>query len=158
MRPKGSADLLSDGRGRALKLVGEKLSLNELAHRLCSKFRYVLAESLVATRRRSPQGGILCRSSEKTRATLRVPAGQDPTQGRHRQWLPHRIVDDGGDSQDLPRAVPVQTPLANSCSWFQSIHRKPERRALERDEEAIRERGKRKDWLRVKKTSGWRPI
>src|ERR1700693_460794 len=109
MRPEGSADLISDRRGRALKLLGEKLSLNEVAHRLCCKFRYVLAECLVATRRRSPQAGFLCRSSEKTRATLRVPADQeDPTQGRHRQWLPHRIVDDRGDSQDLPRAVPLQ--------------------------------------------------
>ena len=34
MRPKGSADLLSDRRRRALKLLGEQLSLNEVARRV----------------------------------------------------------------------------------------------------------------------------
>ena len=34
MRPKGSAELLSDRRRRALKLLGEKLSLNEVARRI----------------------------------------------------------------------------------------------------------------------------
>ena len=46
MRPKGSADLLSDRRRRALKLLGEKLSLNEVAsaHPLRCQFCYALAE------------------------------------------------------------------------------------------------------------------
>src|SRR2546429_309949 len=34
MRPKGSAELLSDRRRRALKLLREKLSLNEVARRI----------------------------------------------------------------------------------------------------------------------------
>ena len=34
MRPKGSADLLSDRRRRALKLLDEEFSLNEVARRL----------------------------------------------------------------------------------------------------------------------------
>jgi hypothetical protein len=34
MRPKGSADLLSDRRRRALKLLDEDLSLNEVARRV----------------------------------------------------------------------------------------------------------------------------
>ena len=43
----------------------------------------------------------------------------------------------------------------HSLSWS---HQKPEKRAVERDEEAI-EQWKRKDWPRVKKTlRGWAPI
>ena len=34
MRPKGSAELLSDRRRRALKLLDEEFSLNEIARRL----------------------------------------------------------------------------------------------------------------------------
>jgi len=34
MRPKGSAELLSDRRRRALKLLDEDLSLNEVARRV----------------------------------------------------------------------------------------------------------------------------
>src|SRR5215831_3878788 len=34
MRPRGSAELLSDRRRRALKLLREKLSLNEVARRI----------------------------------------------------------------------------------------------------------------------------
>src|SRR5260370_39637409 len=34
MRPKGSAELLSDRRRRALKLLGAKFSLNEVARRI----------------------------------------------------------------------------------------------------------------------------
>ena len=34
MRPKGSADLLSDRRRRALKLLDDDLSLNEVARRV----------------------------------------------------------------------------------------------------------------------------
>src|SRR5205809_7173855 len=34
MRPKGSAELLSDRRKRALKLLDEEFSLNEIARRL----------------------------------------------------------------------------------------------------------------------------
>jgi len=44
--------------------------------------------------------------------------------------------------------------LMHSLNWS---HQKPEKRAVERDEEAI-ERWKRKDWPRVKKTlRGWVP-
>jgi transposase len=45
--------------------------------------------------------------------------------------------------------------LMHSLKWS---HQKPEKRASERDEEAI-ERWKRQDWPRVKKTlRGWAPI
>jgi transposase len=44
--------------------------------------------------------------------------------------------------------------LMHSLHW---THQKPEKRAIERDDEAI-ERWKRKDWPRVKKTlRGWGP-
>jgi transposase len=45
--------------------------------------------------------------------------------------------------------------LMHSLHW---THQKPERRAVERDEQAI-QRWKRRDWPRVKKTlRGWAPI
>jgi transposase len=45
--------------------------------------------------------------------------------------------------------------LMRELGW---THQKPERRAIERDEEAI-ERWKRRDWPRIKKTlRGWVPI
>jgi hypothetical protein len=50
--------------------------------------------------------------SEEAHAKLRAWAAQDLTEGRRRQWLPHRIVDDEaggrGDSKNLSRAVPFQ--------------------------------------------------
>src|SRR6266699_3489817 len=110
MRPKGSAELLSDRRKRALKLLDEEFSLNEIARRL-----HCAASSVMRWRnewRRFPAGAILSGSSEKAHAKPRAPAAQDLTEGRRCQRLPHRIVDDkasgGGGSKNLSRAVPFQ--------------------------------------------------
>jgi hypothetical protein len=50
--------------------------------------------------------------SEEAHAKPRAWAAQDLTEGHHRQWLPHRILDDEaggrGDSKNLSRAVPFR--------------------------------------------------
>ena len=67
---------------------------------------------MAAAWRPVPPGGILPGSSEKTHATARAPAGQDLAERGHRQWVPHRVVDDesGGrsNSQDFSPTVPFQ--------------------------------------------------
>src|SRR5437879_4620370 len=114
MRPKGSAELLADRRRRALKLLGAKLSLNEVARRISCAASSLLAsrESSRTTRRESHLERIGAASSEKTHATPRASAGPDLASRSRCPWLPHRIVDDqasgGSDSKELPRAVPFQ--------------------------------------------------
>jgi hypothetical protein len=82
MRPKGSAELLSDRRRRALKLLDEEFSLNEVARRL-----HCAASSVMRWRnewrRRFPPGAILSGSSEKAHEKPRAPAAQNLTEGRH---------------------------------------------------------------------------
>ncbi len=93
MRPKGSGEVLADRRRRALALVDDGLSLNEVARLIRREFRVRYHRNHVAR-------------------------------------------------------------LLRQLGWS---YQKPQRRALERDEEAI-DRWKRKNWPRVKKTlRGWVP-
>ncbi len=138
MRPKGSADLLSDRRRRALKLLRAELSLNEVARRIRC------AASSVRPRR-------LTRRQEKrlVRILLR---GALANGYRTEVWTTKRVAEVIEKTFHVPCHYNTAGKLLHRLDW---TPQKPERRALERDEQAI-QRWKKKVWPRVKKTPrGW---
>ena len=162
-RPKGSADLLSARRRRALALLKSGLSLREVARRI-----ECVASSVMrwrnAWRRRgadalkvgaSPGRPRKLKAAQQRRL-LRVLLKGPLAHGYNTNvWTTARIA------QVITREFGVKYHrdhvgrLMHSLNWS---HQKPEKRAVERNEAAI-EQWKRKDWPRVKKTlRGWAPI
>jgi transposase len=161
-RPKGSADLLEDRRRRALALLDAGYSLNEVGRRIgCAAVSVMRWRD---ARRRQGDSVFEVRFSpgrpwklgEKERKRLvRLLLKGPLAQGyRTNLWTTARIA------ELIRREFGVEYHrdhigrLMHGLGW--SVQ-KPERRALERDEEAI-ERWKHKDWPRIKKTlRGWAP-
>ena len=156
MRPKGSAELLSDRRRRALELLGENLSLNEIARRIGCAASSVMrwrnawrrhgADALKV--RFSPGRPKRLTPRQEQRLVRILLRGALACGYRTELWTTKRV------------AEVIQRTFHVSCHYNTAgnlLHRinwtpqKPEGRALERDERAI-ERWKRKDWPRVKKT------
>jgi transposase len=163
MRPRGSAELIEDRRHRALRLLDEGLSLNEVGRRIGCAPSSVLRWR--DRRRRHGAAGLTVRSTPgrpcklsegQRRRLLRMLLKGAPAHGyRTDLWTTARIA------EVIHRAFGVRYHrdhvgrLLHNLGWSSQI---PERRALERDEERI-ERWKRKEWPRVKKTPrGWAPI
>ena len=161
-RPKGSADLLEDRRRRALALLDEGLSLNEVGRRIGCNASSVMrwrdahqrggSEALQV--RFSPGRPPKLRSTQRRSLVKLLLKGPLAHGYRTNLWTTARIA------QLIQREFGVSYHrdhigrLMESLGWS---HQKPERRALERDEEAI-ERWKQRDWPRVKKTPhGWAP-
>ncbi len=162
MRPKGSAEVLARRRRRALALLDEGLSLNEVARRMDCQASSVMRWR--DTRDRVGEkvfevGASLGRPSRLTPAQknrlLRLLLKGPFTHGYATDlWTCDRIA------RLIRREFRVRYPrdhmgrLMHQLGWS---YQKPERRALERDEEAI-DRWKRRTWPRVKKTlRGWVP-
>lgn len=163
MRPKGSAELLEDRRRRALRLLGEGRTLNDVARLITCA-----ASSVMRWRNEWRKRG---KKALKVRFSpgrpLKLPRGQ-------RQRLIVLLLKGAmanGYSTDLWTTARIAEVierhfgvcyhrdhvgrLMQNLGWS---HQKPERRALERNEEAI-ERWKRHRWPQVKKTpQGWAPI
>ncbi len=162
MRPQGSAKVLENRRRRALALLEEGLTLNEVGRRLACA-----ASSVMRWRdafRRQGQRALKVRSS---------PGRPPKLTSRERDRLVRLLIEGPlahGWRTDLwttPRVAKVIRKhfnvryhpdhvgrLLHKLGW---TPQKPESRALQRDEQAI-ERWKRKDWPRVKKTPrGWAP-
>ena len=162
-RLKGSGDLLEDRRKRALALLDSGYSLNEVGRRIGCH-----ASSVMRWRDCRRRGGT---RALRVRCSPGRPLKLDPTkrkrlvdlllqgpiaQGyRTNLWTTARIA------EVIRREFGVQYHrdhvgrLMHSLQWSPQ---KPERRALERNEQAI-ERWKQKDWPRIKKTlRGWAPI
>ena len=162
-RPKGSADLLSDRRRRALALLKLGLSLNEVARRIqCAAssvrrwqdaWRRRGAEALKVGA--SPGRPPKLKAAQQHRL-LRVLLKGPLAHGYNTNvWTTARIA------AVIRREFGVRYHrdhvgrLMHSLDWS---HPKPEKRAVERNEAAI-ENWKKKDWPRVKKTlRGWVPI
>ncbi len=162
MRLRGSAELLEDRRRRALSLLDEGSSLNEVARRIgCA------ASSVMRWRDMRRGGGeraLKVRSSPgrphklvaaRCRLLLRILLQGATASGYPTQlWTTARIA------EVIRKKFRVQYHrdhvgrLMHRLGWS---HQKPQKRALERDEVKIR-RFLREDWPRVKKTRrGWVP-
>ncbi len=162
MRPRGSAELLSDRRRRALNLLREKLSLNEVARRIgCA------ASSVMRWRnawRRRGADALKVRFSPgrprrltpgQERRLVRVLLGGAVAHGyRTELWTTKRVAEVIQRTFHVPCHYNTAGQLLHRINWSPQ---QPEGRALERDEGAV-ERWKREDWPRVKKTPrGWVP-
>lgn len=162
MRPTGSAELLSDRRRRALNLLREKLSLNEVARRIGCAASSVMrwrnawrrrgAEALQV--RFSPGRPRRLTPHQERRRVRMLLRGALARGYRTELWTTKRVA------EVIQRTFHVPCHYNTAGQLLHRIHcspPKPEGRALERDERAI-ERWKRKDGPRVKKTPrGWAP-
>jgi transposase len=162
MRPRGSADLLEDRRRRALALVDEGLSLNEVGRRIgCS------ASSVKRWRDTRPRVG---QKALKVRFSPGRPPKLSRAQGRQLVSVLLKGAMASGYSTQLWTTARVAEViwkafrvryhrdhvgrLLHSLGWS---HQKPQKKALERNQAEIR-RFLRQDWPAVKKTpSGWVP-
>jgi transposase len=161
-RPKGSADLIRDRRQRALALLDGGLSLNEVARQIRCNASSVMRWR--DARRRRGAKGLEVRFSpgrpprldrKKRKELLRVLLKGSLAEGyRTDLWTTSRIA------EVIRRRFGVKYHrdhvgrLLHQLGWSAQ---KPERRAVERDEEAIQQ-WKKKEWPRVKKTPrGWAP-
>lgn len=163
MRPKGTPEELERRRIRAVALVKTGLSLNEAARRIgCN------ASSVMRWCDAVKSGG---QKALKPRPT---PGRPPKLQAKHKPKLvkyllqgamSHGYGTDLWTTQRISELIEEKFKiryhrdhigrLMRDMGWS---HQKPERRAVERNDEAI-EQWKRKDWPRIKKTPlGWTPI
>ena len=161
-RPKGSADLLEDRRKRALKLLDAGYSLNEVG-----KLVGCNASSVMRwrdTRRRGGSKALRVRFSpgrplklsQKQRKLLVQVLLKGPVAKGYATnlWTTARIAEVIGREFGVEYHRDHVGKLMHLLKWSPQ---KPERRALERNEQAIK-RWKKKDWPRIKKTlRGWTP-
>ncbi len=162
MRLKGSADVLEARRQRAIKLLGEELSLNEIARRIeCSPSSVMrwrdlwdaLGEEGLKVRTAS---GRPPKMSERQKAKLVKLLLQGPIAFGWRTdvWTTRRVAELIQKEFSIDYHFTQVARILHALDWSPQ---KPERRALERDEAAI-QRWKAADWRRVKKTlRGWAP-
>jgi transposase len=161
-RPKGSADLIADRRRRALELLKSGLSLNEVARRIeCAASSVMRWHD--AWRRRgaaalnvgsSPGRPQKLRPVQQRRLLKVLLKGPLAHGYNTNVWTTARIAEVIRREFGVSYHRDHIGRLMHSLNWS---HQKPEKRAIERDEEAI-DRWKRKDWPRVKKTlHGWAP-
>src|SRR6266480_4012268 len=146
-------------------------------HQVCGQFRDAVAECVATTRRRCPQGAIFSGPPEKTHQPFLLPAGESSRAARRRLtrrqekrlvrillrgalangyrtevWTTKRVAEVIEKTFHVPCHYNTAGKLLHRLDW---TPQKPERRALERDEQAIH-RWKKKVWPRVKKTPrGW---
>ncbi len=162
MRPKGSAELLSDRRKRALKLLGENWSLNEVARRIGCAASSVMRWRNAWRRRGADSLRVRFSPGRPRRLTRRqerrlvriLLRGAVANGYRTELWTMKRVAEVIEKTFHVPCHFNTAGQILHRLTW---THQKPERRALERDEKAI-ERWKRKDWPLVKKTPrGWAP-
>jgi|ERR1700688_3445036 len=162
MRPRGSADLLEDRRRRALALVDEGLSLNEVGRRIgCS------ASSVKRWRDARRRGG---QKALRVRFSPGRPPKLSRTQGRQlisvlfegamasgyatQLWTTARVAEVIWKRFRVRYHRDHVGRLLHSLGWS---HQKPQKKTLERNQADIR-RFLRRDWPALKKTpSGWVP-
>lgn len=161
-RPKGSADVIADRRRRALSLLDQNLSLNEVARRIgcqpCSVMRWR------NMRRRRGQRVFEVRSSpgrppkltrELRRRLIKLLLKGSMAHGyRTELWTCARIAELIRKEFGVRYHRDHIGRLMKALGWSSQ---KPQTRAIERDEAQI-EAWKRHHWPRVKKTPrGWVP-
>ncbi len=161
-RPRGPAEVIEARRHQALRLLGEGFSLNEVGRILD-----VAPSSVMRWRDAHESGG---EQALKVQFSPGRPATLTDRQRRKIVKLLLRGAMANGFSTELWTTQRVGSLIEQRCGVkFHRGHvarllhdlgfscQKPERRALERDEEKIEE-WKRKRWPHVKKTlRGWVP-
>ena len=156
MRPKGSAQVLSDRRRRALKLFDKVLNLNAVA-----RFLGCPASSVMRWRdqrdregdgvyevRTSPGRPPRLDASQKKILARQLLKGARDYGYRTDLWTTARIA------EVIKKTFGVRYNRDHIGRMLNSMgfsFRKPDRRALKRDEERI-ERRKQKKWPRINKT------
>lgn len=161
-RLKGSADLLEDRRRRALALLDAGHSLNEVGRRIGCNASSVMRWR--DARRRGGNGALRVRFSPgrpwklgeaRRKRLVRLLVKGPLAQGyRTNLWTTARIAELVEQEFGVRCHRDHIGRLMHSLGWSPQ---KPERRALERDEEEIA-RWKREEWPRIKKTPrGWAP-
>lgn len=162
-RLKGSADLLEDRRRRALALLDAGHSLNEVGRQIrcnpSSVMRWRDARRRGGDRalevRFSPGRPLKLDAAQRKRLVRLLLKGPMAQGYRTNLWTTARIAELVEREFGVRYHPDHIGRLMHSLGWSPQ---KPERRALERDEEEI-ERWKQKDWPRIKKTpQGWAPI
>jgi transposase len=156
MRPKGSADVLADRRRKALALVDDGLSLNEAARRLGCPASSVMRwrdqrdkeGDSVFTVRASPGRPSRLNDRQKKAIGSIILKGAIAAGYRTELWTTSRVAEviekRFGISYDRNHVGRILHAIGLSCQ-------KPDRRALERNEERI-EQWKSEEWPRIKKT------
>jgi transposase len=161
-RPKGSAELIEARRRQALRLLDEGFSLNEVGRMLGSA-----PSSVMRWRDAHNSGG---EEALKVRFSPGRPRALTNRQRKKIVKLLLKGAMANGFNTELWTTRRVANLIEHHCEvQFHRSHvarllhemgfscQKPERRALERDEEKIEE-WKRKRWPQVKKTlRGWVP-
>jgi transposase len=162
-RLKGSADLLEDRRRRALALLDDGLSLNEVGRQIgcnpSSVMRWRDARrrgGMDALQVRFSPGRPLKLVAVQRKRLVRLLLKGPMAQGyRTNLWTTPRIAEMVEREFGVRYHPDHIGRLMHSLGW---TPQKPERRALERNEEEI-ERWKQEEWPRIKKTlQGWVPI
>ena len=162
-RPKGSAELIEARRRQALRLLDEGFSLNEIGRMLGAA-----PSSVMRWRDAADSGG---EEALQVRFSPGRPAALTRSQRKKIVKLLLKGAMANGFSTELWTTRRVGSLIEEHCHvQFHRSHvarllhelgfscQKPERRALERDEQKIEE-WKRKRWPQVKKTlRGWVPI
>jgi transposase len=163
MRPRGSATVLENRRRRALALLQEGLSLNGVSRRLACAASSVMRWRNAFRRRgsqafevRSSPGRPPKLTAIQQRRLVRLLLQGPLAQGyRTDLWTTARIAEVIRKNFGVRYHPDHVGRLMHKLGW---TPQKPERRALQRDEDAVA-RWKRTEWPRIKKTPrGWAPI
>jgi transposase len=162
MRPKGSPEQLEARRRHAMALIDKGMSPAKVAHLLgcdpssVSRWRAARKRGGDAALKARPASGRPPRLAAKQKDKLLQCLLEGPMAQGYRTdlWTTKRVA------QLVEREFGVRYHrdhvgrLLHQLGWS---HQKPERRALQRDEQAIEE-WKRKEWPRIKRgRSGWAP-
>lgn len=162
MRPFGSPKQLERRRRKAMELLDQGLSLNEAARRVGANPSSVMRWR--DARNKSGEDGLKPKPapgrppkltpSQKKRLVKMLLKGAMAHGYRTELWTTARIAKLINQRFGVTYHRDHVGRLLSSLGWS---YQKPEKRALERDEQAI-EAWKKKEWPRVKKTPlGWAP-
>jgi transposase len=162
MRPKGSPDLISERRRRAISLLEEGLSLSETARRVESHPSSVMRWRNQVKRegtkafivRFSPGRPPRLTNAQMKRLVRILLKGAETAGYRTNLWTTQRIAEVIEQRFSVRYHRTQVGRLLIKMGW---TRQKPERRAIERDEARIKA-WKEQEWPRVKKTPlGWVP-
>lgn len=162
MRPFGTPKQLERRRHKAMELLDSGLSLNEVARRVGANPSSVMRWR--DNRHQHGEQGLKPKPasgrppkltpSQKKRLVKLLLKGAMANGYRTELWTTARIAELISTRFGVTYHRDHVGRLMSSLGWS---YQKPEKRALERDEQAI-EQWKRKEWPRVKKTPlGWAP-